>query len=382
MHSDIMNYPPMISLIDILKELGEDIVYIGAYSDTPTTRRFKEIGVEFVNIVRRKSDSKLSILKAMFDYRRKLASFLNSRNLSKDDILWYVFCDSAPAVYDIIAKHRYIVHYYEFDRLQFNWQFRILYPSFNHEKFAKGALTTIQCEYNRAQIFRGLLGLNYVPDIIPNKPYIKEGTMNVSTMPSDINILLDDLKDRTVGRKIVLYQGIFDSRERKLEEFCEAINIMPEDYMLIAMGKGDKSYEMLKNKYQSNRILFIPFIIPPYHLHVTKMSSVGVLSYSPVNKTINGVINPLYCAPNKIFEYTRYGKPMISNDIPGLKNIFDCYHCGEVVEYPLNPSKIVEILLQIFNSYEKYSEGAFNYYNSVDIKKSISNIIKKIEYNG
>ena len=28
MHNDLMDYPPMISLIDIMKELGEDITYI------------------------------------------------------------------------------------------------------------------------------------------------------------------------------------------------------------------------------------------------------------------------------------------------------------------------------------------------------------------
>ena len=27
MHNDLMDYPPMISLIDIMKELGEDIIY-------------------------------------------------------------------------------------------------------------------------------------------------------------------------------------------------------------------------------------------------------------------------------------------------------------------------------------------------------------------
>ena len=33
MHNDLMDYPPMISLIDIMKELGEDIIYIGGVSD-------------------------------------------------------------------------------------------------------------------------------------------------------------------------------------------------------------------------------------------------------------------------------------------------------------------------------------------------------------
>ncbi len=378
MHSDIMNYPPMISLIDILKELGEDIVYIGAFSDTPTIQRFKEMGVAFVNIVRKKSDSKFSILLSLVAYRRRLSTFFKKRNLSKDDIIWYVFCDSAPCVHDIISKYRYLIHYYEFDRIQFNWRVRLLYPSFNHELFAKRAVTTIQCEYNRAQIFKGLMGLNYVPDIIPNKPYVKDEFMDESSIPSDAKALINNVRNKVYGKKIVLYQGIFDSRERKLEEFCEAINLLPEDYLLIAMGKGDCSFDLLKEKYQSEKIMFIPFIMPPYHLFVTQLSSVGVLSYSPINKTINGVINPLYCAPNKIFEYGRYGKPMISNDIPGLKHVFEIFHSGEVVGYPLTPRKIAETLLLIFNHYQDYSKGSRQYYDSINLIDIIKKIVERI----
>ena len=50
MHNDLMDYPPMISLIDIMKELGEDIIYIGHYTDSPTTRRFEELGVKLIKI--------------------------------------------------------------------------------------------------------------------------------------------------------------------------------------------------------------------------------------------------------------------------------------------------------------------------------------------
>ncbi len=378
MHSDIMKYPPMISLIDLLIEHNEHVIYLGSASDTPTTRRFKQAGVEFVNIEREKSNSKIGIIKSMFDYRKKISKFFQNRTPSDNDILWYVFCDSAPCIFDIISKYRYLIHYYEFDRVKFNWMFRLLFPRFDHEKFAVNAVTTIHCEYNRAQIFKGIMGLNYVPEIIPNKPYIKEGSMDKSSIPNDVMVILEDIKRRTLDKKVILYQGIFDSRERKLEEFCDAINILPDDYMLIAMGKGDSSFESLQKKYQSSKILFLPFIIPPYHLYVTEMASIGVLSYTPINKTINGVINPLYCAPNKIFEYSRYGKPMISNDIPALRNIFERYNCGSVVEYPLTAQKIAEKLLEIFNDYEKYSRGSIKYYNSVDLPKIIENILLKI----
>lgn len=379
MHSDIMNYPPMISLIEILKELGENIVYIGDYSETSVTNRFRNIGIELVKIIRKKANSSFSIVKSMYEYRNKLSNYLKRKVNAKEDVVWYVFCDNAPAVHDIISKYKYLIHYYEFDKVQFNWKFKLLFSSFKHDVFAKKALTTIHCEYNRAQIFRGLMGLDYIPFIIPNKPYFDESIMDINLAPDAIKETICQIRNKIKGKKVILYQGIFDSRERRLEEFCQAIQEMTDDYFLIAMGRGDNSFEQLKKKYESNKIFFIPFIVPPFHLFITQLASVGVLSYSPINNTINGVINPLYCAPNKIFEYGRYGKPMIANDVPGLRNIFDNYKCGEIVCYPLTAQNIKNKLVKLFDNYDTYSKGSLDYYNSVDLKKIMEGIIKTIE---
>lgn len=76
------------------------------------------------------------------------------------------------------------------------------------------------------------------------------------------------------------------------------------------MGRGSDYYDDLRSRYASERVLFVPFIRPPHHLQVTRLASIGVLSYFPDPSSLAAVINPLYCAPNKIFEYARYGVPM------------------------------------------------------------------------
>ena len=77
-----------------------------------------------------------------------------------------------------------------------------------------------------------------------------------------------DVKHKVQGKKVILYQGFFASVERRLEEFCQAINQMPSDYVMIAMGKGPNNYyDVLKKKYQSDKILF-------YTLYYTSFSSI------------------------------------------------------------------------------------------------------------
>lgn len=93
---------------------------------------------------------------------------------------------------------------------------------------------------------------------------------------------------------------------------------------------------------------------------------------------MRGVVNALYCAPNKIFEYGKYGKPMIANDVPALKYIFKEYHCGEVVDYPITPNAISTILEKLFSNYDMYSKGALEYYQSVDLIKIVKGILASI----
>lgn len=380
MHNDLMDYPPMISLIDIMKELGEDIVYIGHYTESPTTQRFEQMGIKLIKLGCIRKESDFYNLRLYRNYKKNLFTQLENLHLSSSDLVWYIYSYTANAVHEIVAHYRYVIHYFEYTSQKYSWKYRLLYPSYNQTEFAKGAIGIVHCEYNRAQIFRAINGLDKSPFVIPNKPYVKDEALNEKRMPDEIKSLITIVKHKVVGKRVILYQGYFESKERRLEEFCQAINMMPSEYVMIAMGKGpDDSYYQLKKKYESERIIFIPFIIPPYHLLVTQLASIGVMTYSPPMLTYDGVVNSLYCAPNKIFEYSRYGKPMIANNVPGLKYIFDEYHCGEVIEYPITPSLIIEALYKLFSNYDSYAEGAARYYNSIDLVEVVKKILYQIE---
>ena len=380
MHNDLMDYPPMISLIDVLHDLGENVTYIGDYTESPTTKRFEVNGIKLYKLSCYRRGSFFQKYKTYKHYRNKLGKLLDNLQIKNEDIVWYVYSESANFIHDILNKYRYVIHYYEYTKQTYSWKYRLLYPSYNQTEFAKRAIGVVHCEYNRAQIFRAMNGLEVSPFVLPNKPYIKDSSMNEAHMPEDIRVLIDSVRQKVKGKKVILYQGYFESKERKLEEFCQAVNMMPDEYVMIAMGKGpDDSYNQLKKKYESDKILFIPFIIPPFHLYITQLASVGVLTYSPNALTHEGVVNVLYCAPNKIFEYGRYSKPMISNNIPGLNYIFDEYHCGEVIDYPITPEAIVDVLNKIFSNYEGYVEGAKMYYDSVNTVEIVKNILLKID---
>lgn len=371
---DIIYYPPVLSIVRILLELNNKVVLLANYSDTQQKKFLETIGVSFYPVTCiNYEDSLFSKLIRKIRFRNQVYKYFATANIKSDDYIWVFHMETLCLLNKLPDKYSVIFHPFEFLDASAAWKYRILSPALNIPQTINKAKKVVCCEYNRAQITKGIFGLRQLPYVLPNKTSIYND--DLKDVPADISALLSSLLPKIEGKKIILYQGVFMESQRRLEEFCEAIKNMSDDYVLLAMGKGSSYYEGLKKKYQSEKIIFIPFIRPPYHLLVTQKASIGVLSYFPSPKNISFVINPLYCAPNKIFEYARYGIPMISNDIPGLYYIFMQYKCGEVVPDPMNVEQINQTIERIFSSYAAYAEGSRNYYDSVDVKSIVNKIL-------
>lgn len=374
MKEDIVQYPPVLSMINVLIKLQKKVVFIGPYSDKQQKNKLKEKGVVFYDKISLNVKSKpIHKIIEQLRFRHYVKSVLTSI-YEQDDEICIINEDTVCLLWKVICMYKYLIYFLETPGYNVRLKYRIYTPSFKLINACRGAHKIICCEYNRAHIIKGLFQLDELPIILPNKFFKIESQLDDRNIPDDIQLILDEVKSRTVGKKIILYQGVFNSGERRLEEFILAVNSLPEEYVLLAMGRGNAMFELLKEKYSSDRIIFIDFINPPFHLGITSLAHIGILSYFPVNKSFIQILNPLYCAPNKIFEYSKYGLPMISNDVPALKSTFKEFNCGEIVEYPISISGIAQKILTISSNYEMYTKGALNYYKSVDVEKIIASI--------
>lgn len=376
MRNDLVILPPMQSLITVFIEKGLEVHFLGKCNDIERKSYFAKRGVVFEDIIYTPQKYLFKTFVEQLRYRKLLKQYLRTKMNNETDIIWFEYSDMAYIVYDIFRTYDYIIHFYEFQNIKYSWKFQVMYPNYKMSDFVRSAKAVIHCEYNRAHITRGLCALKTLPFILPNKPYPDD--IDFGNAPTEVLDMVESLRDKIAGKKVVLYQGIFDPNERRLDEYCDAIEQMSNEYLLIAMGHGGKYFEYLKKKYSSGKIIFIPFIKSPFHLLVTRLAHVGVLSYFPLNESYAGVLNPLYCAPNKIFEYSKYGIPMLSNDLPGLRSLYLEYGCGEIVQYPITPGSIECALQKIFNNYENYSIGSRNFYGSVDFKGITSEILNSI----
>lgn len=372
---DITYYPPIYSVIKILQELKFKVVVIGEYTDQPQKEKLISEGVDFwLPFFYTGEGNLFSRWLSIRKWKSQIEKYLEKQSLSRNDFVWIFQAETIAIFNKLPDKYNVIAHPLEFNNPGINWKFKLNFPFLKLDKLFSRVYDVICCEYNRAQIFKGMYGLEKLPTVLPNKPYLSDLSF------LEKNSLESDAKFSTVfelikNKKIILYQGVFQNKERRLEEFCEAMNLLSDEFILIAMGKGSELFENLKAKYESEKIIFIPFVAPPLHLLITKLAFIGVLSYFPRKGSFASIINPLYCAPNKIFEYSMFGIPMISNDIPGLKYIFKEFHCGECVDYPMTPENIRDAIVKVSNNYQDYSKGSLEYYNSVDMKKIVKGII-------
>lgn len=374
MKEDIVKYPPVISIIYSLLSLKVQPCLIGKLSNKQLKNDFINRGVLFFEGVNYNvRGSNLSKLYQLLSYKKIVKAILK-KEFSNGDLLWIFNLETIILLDDLVAQYPAITHFFEFSPAHFNWKYKIFKPLFNLKSTLKNAKKIVHCEYNRAQITKGLYGLEVLPEILPNKPFIADDILD--NIPADISERIADLRDKINNKKAILYQGGFNKQERPLEIFCDAIPSLPDDFIFVLMGPDSTYREELKHKYSGKRYIFTDYFPAPFHLLVTKLSYITILSYYPSCKTFEDVINPIYCAPNKLYEYTKYGKPMIGNNIPGLYYEFQKYTCGICIPDPMTVEAVVEAILKIDGKYDKYSEGALKQYESTDFEKTVKRIIQ------
>ena len=286
--------------------------------------------------------------------------------MKKHDILWTATDATVRDLGDLVLNYCHVMQLMELiqDIPRFPG---INFVGLNIKKYAQKAYKVVVPEYNRAHIQKTWWSLKELPSVLPNKMTVP--TLDKRNLSEDIERIIKNAKSEK--RKIILYQGVF-YEDRDIEPFVEAASYLKDDYVLYLMG-AETDYKR-KLCEMGEGVINIPFIKPPYHLLVTECAFIGLLPYKASNYLHYDVINALYCAPNKIYEYSAYGIPMIGTDVPGLHGPFSEYKIGYTCQ-PYTSEKIIENINVIAENYKQISDNCKNFYNSTDMDSIVNGII-------
>lgn len=121
---------------------------------------------------------------------------------------------------------------------------------------------------------------------------------------------------------IFLYQGGF-SKHRGIEIILEAFKISKDpNKVVVFMGYGPLEGDIQKAAQTHPRIFYHPAVGQDVLLDYTSSADIGILFYE------NSCLNHYFCSPNKFFEYTMAGLPVIVSDLYEMKRILAENHNG------------------------------------------------------
>lgn len=369
MKHDITLYPPVISLCNILVMQGYEVLYIGACSSMHVKQSLQSLGVKLY-IQEQYHGNALKRFIQQLTFRKKVKKIIK-KEYSENTYLWFIHFETVLLFIKSFDAHQCIAHLLEFRDANLNIGYKLLTGFCDYKTKLTKAQKIVCCEYNRAHITQALFCLGELPVVLPNKPFQIQSEEEAEEVPA----IVTTLKEQYKSKKIILYQGAFQP-ERQLDKFFEAIGKLPDEFVFFLMGPDNDYQKHLREKYENERNIFVPFLPPPLHLHVTKMAHIGILTYKPLGKYIGQMINVLYCAPNKIYEYSKFGIPMIANDLPALKFAFSENEAGITLPDPLTEHSIISAIKTIDSNYSKFKEESKRLYNKVDMTQIVENIIK------
>jgi glycosyltransferase involved in cell wall biosynthesis len=355
--SQINGFPPARNAIELLLENGHSVTVLAR--DSTGLQIVHSDNLKIVRI----PEAKIGIPEAI-NYCHK-TSFMrkNVMELMKEnDVIWTATDATVRDLGRLLFDYKHVMQLMEliYDIPKYPGQ---KFIKLNIKQYAQRAHKVVVPEYNRAHIQKTWWDLEELPAILPNK--MKQP--KITEIPQEVVNILNSVREEK--RKIVLYQGVFNS-DRNLEPFIEATLRNSEKYCFCMMGTDSEYRRELSRKYPNVR--YIPFIKPPYHLLITQQAYIGVMPYRAVAYLHYDKLNALYCAPNKIFEYSCYGIPMIGTDVPGLSLPFNNkigITCGD------NVDEIAKSMQMISENYNEYSNNCRLYYQSFDMNSIIKQII-------
>lgn len=348
-------YPPCISQIRMIKDLGVDIEVLYGTSEDTVLKLFDSENIKYKKIGNISvADTKIGKLYNWYKFRKALKKEMKKYDLN-NTIFWFGTAETAIPMKGLLKNKKYILTILE---LLDKRRTKLLLL----KGIAKGAKAIAVCESTRAYLMKDWFELDNVPYVFPNKPYSQIRDRRHKPSCQITKEIIDKIKDEN----IILYQGMIQDT-KEIIEIAKALNKTEKKYKLVLMGIDKfNSFPEVKKYYKNS--IYYKYIPAPLHLEITSYARIGIAYYKEDS------LNKIFCAPNKIYEYTGFGIPMLCNDVPGLKNTVGINKAAECIE--LNEENIIKAINKIDNNYEEYSKHALDFFEGENTLKTMEKLLK------
>lgn len=349
-------YPPCLAQLLYLNDLGIDLeVYHGKNTDTINgILDQRNINHQTFDSDRNNSNrfqSAQTLLKYTLEVKRII------KKIPDSSVIWFGNCESVITVWKPLQSRKFVLSVLELDNLD-------SFIGKKLKRFINQASAILCCEKHRAAIMRVYYQLERDPYVLPNKPY--EFRNDFVELGEKYEKIIESIKDKF----IVLYQGIV-TPDRPLDKIADALNqLNDESIVFLVLGKAGEEYQVELQKHYP-RTVFGGFIPSPQHLLVTQHAKIGIANYD------YSCLNNLFCAPNKIYEYAKFGIPMIVSNNIGLTETVGVSNAAVCVDF-FNIEQIANGIKTIKSNYSFYAQSAIDFYEGTSNFETIKRIVDEL----
>lgn len=349
-------FPPCLAQLLYLDDMGVELeVYHGKNSDA-INAILDSRGIKHHTLTSdRNNTTKLQSYQTLLYYTLEIRKII--KKIPKETTIWFGNCESCVTIGKTIYDRKFVLSVLELDDTDSLIGKQL-------KKVINKAAVVLCCEKHRAAIMRIYYNLEREPYVLPNKPY--ELKNDDVTLDEKYQNIIEPIKDKF----IVLYQGIV-TPDRPLDKIADALALLNDEntYFLI-LGKTNQEYQdELKKHYP--RTVFGGFIPSPQHLLVTQYAKIGIANYD------YSCLNNLFCAPNKIYEYAKFGMPMLTSTNIGLTETVGTANAAVCVDF-CNVQQIANGIDTIKKNYDFYSNSAKNFYDGTSNFETIKKIVDEL----
>ena len=349
-------FPPCFAQLLYLHDMGVELeVYHGLNSDA-INAILDERGIKHHTLKSdRNNSTRLQSYQTLLQYTMEVRKIINS--IPKDTVLWFGNCESCVTVGKPIYDRKFVLSVLELDDTDSLIGKQL-------KKIINKAAVVLCCEKHRAAIMRIYYKLEREPYVLPNKPY--EFKNEAIELDEKYKSIIEPIKDKF----IVLYQGIVTS-DRPLDKIADALNVLnDENTYFLVLGRASEEY-MAELKKHYPRTVFGGYIPSPQHLLVTQYAKIGIANYD------YSCLNNLFCAPNKIYEYSKFGMPMLTSQNLGLTETVGAANAAVCVDF-LDVNQIADGIKKIKANHEFYSKSAIAFYEETSNFETIKEIVNEL----
>lgn len=356
------NRPPLVSLVKTMVKYDVIPTVITAGLNEEYKAYFREKGIEYYVVPFSLTRERFSSYKNYINAKRwgKAVNKLITRFSNKDTLLWiegnYTFTALNTKLVNSFKHVLQIQEMFDDPGLKGYLYKKVI------SSLSRSAEAVVVPEYNRAFIYKLQFGLNRLPYILPNKPAF---VPDVKTLES----LHEKYKqyDGFFEKKVILYQGIISSSRSSYIPILDALERIDNnnEYLFVFLGRDTSGY-VGSLKSRGYNVEHIPFVPAPEYLYFTSRAYIGIVNYTA------NCLNNVYCAPNKIYEYSAFGVPMLANDIPGLRYTIGVNNCGSLYS---NIDDVEDAIRQVIQNHDTMAEKARQFFVNTKYDESLKGVL-------